>query len=204
MYSSAYGAPPTTTSFIPRVTVAGMRAHASTSTSGLFSGSRRPDEQEVLAGLRPEALERRTCAGLGVRRLLDAVGHDADALAVALLEDLRDRVGVGESGVRPARRVALGEAQVGLGDPGPLGAVGVQPSTLMTVGMPAARVIRHMGELPAMKNSATSGLTVRAAWIALRNVWVNVSRYLLRTVGRWTSRAPFHWVSRRSTTCGRQ
>jgi len=79
-----------------------------------------------------------------------------------------------------------------------------RPSTLMTVGMPAARVIRHIGELPAMKKRATSGLTVRAAWIALRNVWVNVSRYLLRTVGRWTSRAPFHSVSRRSTTWGRQ
>jgi hypothetical protein len=81
----------------PARDVAGMRAHASTSTCGLFSGSRRPTNRTYSRGSRPEALQRRTCAGLGVRRLLDAVGHDADALAVALLEDLRDRVGVGQA-----------------------------------------------------------------------------------------------------------
>ncbi len=79
-----------------------------------------------------------------------------------------------------------------------------RPSTLMTVGISAPRVIRHFGLLPAMKNSATSGLSVCAAWTLDSSVWANVSRYLLRIVGRWTSRAPLYSVSRRSTTCGRQ
>ena len=64
------------------------------------------------------------------------------------------------------------------------------PSTLITAGIDARRVIRHSGELPAMKNSATSGFVTRAAWIADRNVCTNVSRYLFWTVGRWTSAAP--------------
>ena len=42
MYSSAYGAPPTITSFLPRVRAWSRRANASTSTCGLFSGSSRP------------------------------------------------------------------------------------------------------------------------------------------------------------------
>ena len=63
----------------------------------------------------------------------------------------------------------------------------------MTVGMSAPRVIRHIGLLPAMKNSATSGCSrARGVQRASRNVCANVSRYLLRIVGRWTSRAPFH------------
>ena len=61
---------------------------------------------------------------------------------------------------------------------------------LMSVGMPAARVIRHSGELPAMKNRATSGRVMRAACQADSDVWTNVSRYLFWIVGRWTSRAP--------------
>ena len=43
-----------------------------------------------------------------------------------------------------------------------------------------------------MKNSATSGRVTRAACTADRNVCTNVSRYLLRTVGRWTSSAPLY------------
>src|SRR6266540_3961159 len=58
------------------------------------------------------------------------------------------------------------------------------PSTLITVGIREPRVIRHIGLLPAMKNSATSGFSLRAAWTEDRNVCVKVSRYLLRTVGR--------------------
>ena len=42
MYSDAYGAPPTTTSFMPLVLAVGIRAQASTSMCGLFSGSSRP------------------------------------------------------------------------------------------------------------------------------------------------------------------
>src|SRR3954468_14434458 len=76
------------------------------------------------------------------------------------------------------------------------------PSTLMTVGIPAPRVTRQSGELPAMKNSATSGRTDRAAWPADTKVCTNVSRYLLRTVGRWMSVAPFHSLSVGSTTRG--
>ena len=74
----------------------------------------------------------------------------------------------------------------------------------MTVGIPAPRVMRHIGLLPAMKNSATSGRTRRAQCIADKNVWLNVSRYLLRIAGRCTSRAPLCSFRRRSTTCGRQ
>ncbi len=86
-------------------------------------GLQAPDEQDVLVRLQAEALER---LGAGVAGVLDAVRHDPDALAVALLEDLRDRVRVGDRRVRPLRRVALGEAQVRLRDGGPLRAVGVQ------------------------------------------------------------------------------
>src|SRR5581483_649038 len=59
-----------------------------------------------------------------------------------------------------------------------------RPSTLITAGIAAQRVIRHKGELPAMKNRATSGLVRRATWIADRAVWTNVSRYLFWTVRR--------------------
>ena len=79
-----------------------------------------------------------------------------------------------------------------------------RPSTLITVGMPAARVTRHSGLFPAMKNSATSGLTRRDACTLDSSVCTNVSRYLLRTVGRCTSFAPFHSRMPGSTTCGRQ
>jgi hypothetical protein len=79
-----------------------------------------------------------------------------------------------------------------------------RPSTLMTVGMPRARVTRQSGLLPAMKNSATSGCWRCAAWKLASSVWTNVSRYLLRIVGRWTRRAPFHSLKSRETTCGRQ
>ncbi len=91
---------------------------------GVVLGLQAADEQDVAARLQPEAVER---LGALVAGVLDAVRHDADALAVALLEDLGDRVRVGDRGVRPARRVALGEAQVGLGERRPLRAVGVQP-----------------------------------------------------------------------------
>ena len=65
--------------------------------------------------------------------------------------------------VGPARRGALGEAQVGLGQrAATCDRSESRPSTLMTVGMPAPRVIRHSGLLPAMKNSATSGFSRRA------------------------------------------
>ena len=63
---------------------------------------------------------------------------------------------------------------------------------------------RQSGLLPAMKKSATSGLTLRAVCMLDSSVWTKVSRYLLRTVGRCTSSAPFHVVISRSTTCGRQ
>jgi hypothetical protein len=53
-----------------------------------------------------------------------------------------------------------------------------RPSMLITVGMPPRRVIRQSGELPAMKNRATSGFVTRAACRAERKVWTNVSRYL--------------------------
>jgi hypothetical protein len=70
--------------------------------------------------------------------------------------------------------------------------------------MPAIRVIMQSGLLPAMKKSATSGLSRSDACRLEMSVWTNVSRYLLRSVGRWTRRAPFHSFVRRSTTCGRQ
>src|SRR6202023_1308098 len=47
------------------------------------------DEQHVLARLEPELGE---LAGAVEARVLDAVGDHADSPAVALLEDLRDRV----------------------------------------------------------------------------------------------------------------
>src|SRR5947209_15947716 len=65
-----------------------------------------------------------------------------------------------------------------------------RPSTLITLGIEAQRVTRHSGELPAMKNSATSGRVLRATCAADRHVCTNVSRYLFWTVGRWTRRAP--------------
>src|SRR5258707_14136778 len=58
------------------------------------------------------------------------------------------------------------------------------PSTLITVGIEAQRVIRHRGELPPMKNRAASGLVTRAAGTAERKVWTKVSRDLFWTVGR--------------------
>src|SRR3954465_12985997 len=97
-----------------------------------------------------------------------------------------------------AQRGALRSAKrrYALASGGHLARVESSPSTLMTVGMPARRVTRHSGLLPAMKNSATSGLSVRAACVALSSVCTKVSRYLLRTVGRWTRRAPRQWRRR--------
>ena len=86
-------------------------------------GLQAPDEEDVLARLEPQALERLRARVPGV---LDAVGHDADAAPVAALEHVRDRVRVGDGLVRPARRRALGEAQVGLRRCRPLAPVRVE------------------------------------------------------------------------------
>jgi hypothetical protein len=52
-------------------------------------GLQPPDEQDVLVRLEAEPVQR---VGALVPGVLDAVGDDPDPLAVALLEDLRDRV----------------------------------------------------------------------------------------------------------------
>jgi hypothetical protein len=75
------------------------------------------DEQDVAARLQAEPPQRAVAVAA---RVLDAVGDDADPAAVAGLEDVGDRVGVGQRLVGPARRAALGEAQVGLGQRRPL------------------------------------------------------------------------------------
>ena len=61
---------------------------------------------------------------------------------------------------------------------------------LITAGIQDHRAIRHRGELPAIKNSATPGLVTRAAWFTERKVCTNVSRYLFWTVRGWTNSAP--------------
>ena len=80
-------------------------------------------EQDVSARLKTEPLQR---LGAFVTRVLDPVRNHADALAVTTLEDVRHGVRVGDRLVRPARRRALGEAKVGLGEAGPLAAIGVE------------------------------------------------------------------------------
>src|SRR5262249_15993240 len=50
----------------------------------------------------------------------------ADPLAVAALEDIRHRVAVGDRPVRPPRRGALGEAQIGLRERRPFAAVRIE------------------------------------------------------------------------------
>src|SRR2546430_13692993 len=80
-------------------------------------------EQDVSARLKTEPLQR---LGAFVTRVLDPVRNHADALAVTTLEDVRHGVRVGDRLVRPARRRTLGEAKVGLGEAGPLAAIGVE------------------------------------------------------------------------------
>ena len=83
-----------------------------------------PDEQDVLARLQAQPLERLRPIVSGI---LDAVGHHPDPLAVAPFEDLGHRVAVGDRLVSPARRGALGKAKVGLGEGRPLATIGVEP-----------------------------------------------------------------------------
>ena len=123
MYSSAYGAPPTTTSFMPRVCDDGQARPRLDEHVRVVLRLEAADEEDVAARLEAELVERRAPVPA---RVLDAVGDDADAPAVAVLVDVGDGVGVGDRAVGPARRVALGEAQVALGGRGPLAAVGVQ------------------------------------------------------------------------------
>jgi hypothetical protein len=101
-------------------------------------GLQAPDEQHVAARLEPELLERPLAAPA---RILDPVRDDADAPPVAVLVDVGDRVRVRDRLVGPARRAALGEAQVALGERRPLAAVGVQP-----VDVDDRRDPRHPGD----------------------------------------------------------
>jgi hypothetical protein len=118
------------------------------------------DEQDVALRLETEALER---LGSVVARVIDAVGHDADLLArsgskmsATACESVIAR--------RPtAARLRSAKRRYDLASVGHLRRSESSPSTLITAGIAAQRVIRHSGELPAMKNSATSGLVTRAA-----------------------------------------
>ena len=119
-------------------------------------GLQAPDEQHVLARLEAEALERLGPLVAGVLDAVRARRRSAGRSGCSKMSATTWRVG--QRLVGPARRVALGEAQVAPSPaPGHFERSESRPSTLMTVGMPAARVIRHSGLLPAMKNSATSG-----------------------------------------------